>query len=776
MATQLLHTLIQRLHRTVHAPGDGTLTDGELLERWARQRDQAAFELLQWRHGPMVLSTCRRLLSDPHAAEDAYQATWLILVRKAGSIRRGEALAAWLHRVAVRVALRARASAARRRSHEQTGLIEAPAAALPDDMVNCDLRAVLDDEIDRLPGHHRRAFVLCCLEGKSYAEAASQLERPLGTIASWAARAREKLRIRLEHRGVTVAVSAVALGWTSDTLASGLPASLVASTVQAVTPLALGEALPAGLVSARAAALAHGVLRTMFLTRLKIAAVILLTMTAVALGAGGLLHRLRADGPMGESGRVPASTRTSAPPQESPSVATRKKPEPLLRVPMPDRTMMTVALSAHGKLLAISRHDRTPVQLWDVATGKERTLRGHSFSVTALAFSPDGKTLATATGSWLPDGAPGEIKLWDVPTGTERATLGTLRTTVLALAFSPDGKTLASASKTVKLWSIATQKEISEIPVSGGIPWSVAFAPNGKTLAAGVGVWEDKTPGKVILWDPATGKERATLSGHVGAVPCLAFTPDGRTLASADTRGTVKLWDVARARACASIANPGRSFLLQSLVVTSDGKRAIATIMGPHGPDLKEWDVATGKERVTYSGSPDRGYPVGLSPDGARVLLGSHPPVEGSGGRMELWELPFLKMSRLMKREDPQTAAPPGKRKLVVWLADASRAAFPDQPAAGRLHGKPFTVERARIAPYPQDSATVGDRPGKKEWEGGAILCLQQGKEDEPRNRYTIFLAVKPGDTVDGKTFLVPASGLSRQTEKIRDPDGKRWY
>ncbi len=114
--------------------------------------------------------------------------------------------------------------------------------------------------------------------------------------------------------------------------------------------------------------------------------------------------------------------------------------------------------------------------------------------------------------------------------------------------------------------------------------------------------------------------------------------------------------------------------------------------------------------------------------------------------------------------------------KKPGWVADASRADFPDRPAAGRLHGKAFTVERARVAPYGQESGNVGDPPEKWDRVAGAVLKLQQGKDSVPRNSFTIFLAVKPGDTVDGKTFVVPPGGLFKQTEKIMDRDGKGWF
>jgi len=128
----------------------------------------------------------------------------------------------------------------------------------------------------------------------------------------------------------------------------------------------------------------------------------------------------------------------------------------------------------------------------------------------------------------------------------------------------------------------------------------------------------------------------------------------------------------------------------------------------------------------------------------------------------------------VLKRERPDEKAStinePG------WVADASRATLPKRPAAGRLHGRAFAVEMARIAPYSQASGNVGDPPEKQDRVDGAVLTLQQGNDREPTNYYTIFLAVKPGDTVDGKTFVVPAGGLFKQTEKLMDKDGKGWF
>src|SRR5947209_5608903 len=196
MAASPLHTLLRHIRQAAGPPGEGPLTDAQLLERWTGQRDEAAFARLLRRHGPAVLGACQRLLRDPHEAEDAFQATFLVLVRRAGSIRRREALAAWLHRVACRVALRARAAAARRRSRERTEA-RLPAVAAPDQTAGRDLQAVLDEEIDHLPEHYRPALSRCCLEGRSYAEASRDLGRPLGTVASWVARARERLRVRL---------------------------------------------------------------------------------------------------------------------------------------------------------------------------------------------------------------------------------------------------------------------------------------------------------------------------------------------------------------------------------------------------------------------------------------------------------------------------------------------------------------------------------------------------------------------------------------------------
>jgi RNA polymerase sigma factor (sigma-70 family) len=323
MMVRPLGALIRRLRRAAGPPGEGAPTDGQLLSRWVACRDEAAFELLLWRHGPMVLGTCRRLLRDDDSAEDAFQATWLVLLNKAGSVRQPEALGAWLHQVACRVAVRARARADRRARRERPEC-DVPAPAGLDEPSWRDLRGVLDDEIDRLPDHHRRAVVLCCLEGKSHAEAARELGCPQGTLSSWLARARARLRGRLTRRGVTLGSGGLA-ALTAGAAQADLSAVRGGALVRAAAEVAAGRAAPAGAVSAQAAALAEEVLRAMRMTKIKVtlATVVLVLGSAMGLLAyQGQAQQPATEPPANQTGSgaalPPGQQSTTKPPERGP--------------------------------------------------------------------------------------------------------------------------------------------------------------------------------------------------------------------------------------------------------------------------------------------------------------------------------------------------------------------------------------------------------------------------------------------------------------------------
>jgi RNA polymerase sigma factor (sigma-70 family) len=179
-----------------------------LIERFLVSRDQAAFELLVWRHGPLVLGVCRRILGDVHDAEDAFQATFFALARKAGTIGRRGSLSSWLYKVAYRIALRARANRARHKSgavplNEEVIIGQEPQPA--DQAARRDLRPVMDAEISRLPEKYRTPLILCYFQGKSNEEAAATLGCPKGTVLSRLARGKQRLRRLLEQRGLTLA-------------------------------------------------------------------------------------------------------------------------------------------------------------------------------------------------------------------------------------------------------------------------------------------------------------------------------------------------------------------------------------------------------------------------------------------------------------------------------------------------------------------------------------------------------------------------------------------
>jgi RNA polymerase sigma factor (sigma-70 family) len=292
-----LHRLLGMVRR-IAAPDAGPTSDEQLLRRYVATGDESAFELLVWRHGAMVLGVCRRALRDPHAAEDAFQATFFALARQARSVRQGEALPAWLHRVARRVAARAQAAAARQAWHERRAAVAEAILAAED---STELRAVLDEELDRLPERFRLPAVLCYLEGLSTAEAARRLGCPRGTVLSRLATARLKLRVRLTRRGITLpAGGLVVLAGSTDA-----PAALIAPTVRAALAFAAGGT---GAAAPEVIALAKGVLRAMIVSKLKFAAAVALAVGLVGTGAGWVVWPGAGPGPVfAETIQLPSS-------------------------------------------------------------------------------------------------------------------------------------------------------------------------------------------------------------------------------------------------------------------------------------------------------------------------------------------------------------------------------------------------------------------------------------------------------------------------------------
>ncbi len=265
----------QRLCALIETQAGGDQTDGQLLERYAVHCEAAAFAALVRRHGPMVFGLCRRVLRDHHQAEDAFQATFLVLVRKAASLDRRRPLGNWLYTIAYHAALKTRAAGARRLQREAA--VARPDGVEPrDELEATELRQLLDAELHRLPEKYRAPVVLCYLQGRTNEEAAQELGWPSGTVKGRLARARDLLRDRLIRRGLTLSYAVFAAALAEPASAAYLPLGLAERTVEAASAFADNSA------SAPAAAIAKGVLRAMLLTKIKTAALVLATVALVA--------------------------------------------------------------------------------------------------------------------------------------------------------------------------------------------------------------------------------------------------------------------------------------------------------------------------------------------------------------------------------------------------------------------------------------------------------------------------------------------------------------
>jgi RNA polymerase sigma factor (sigma-70 family) len=575
------------------AGGDGR-SDAQLLDDFVRRRDPAAVAAIVRRHGPMVWGVCRRALGH-HDAEDAFQATFLVLARRAESIRPGGLLGNWLYGVARRTALKAKALAARRRAREAT-VDELPEPAAPEPAAWADLRPVLDRELDRLPARYRAVLILCDLEGETRQEAARRLGWPEGTVHSRLSAGRKALAARLARRGL--ALSGGLLTVTLVEQATGrVPVEVFHRTVQLLSDPAVAPAVTA--------VLAQKVIKAMTLGRLKLPALVL---AAAGLVGGGLFLRPAAGDP-----------RPSAP-----AVTVTADDQPVL---LKGHTgpVFDLAYSPDGRRLVSTGLDRT-VRVWEARTGKElHALKVHTLPVVAVAFEPDGKHFVTAAAeSWSGpnfDRTPGEVKRWDTATGLEVRTYaapGGLPT--LGVAVSPDGSRLAVTGgangfpATVTCLDLRTGAPVWTHERTPKLNWPyqpVDFSPDGRLIVAACG------KGEVDVLEATTGKPVFSTAALPDPALAVRFSPDGSWFAAAGIGKPpgVRAFESQTGKRLPTIDTDLR--WVRKLDFRKDGKLlAAAAVFG-----VRVFDTASGQTVLTLKDFKCNVNGVAFSPDGSKLAV-----------------------------------------------------------------------------------------------------------------------------------------------------------
>lgn len=587
--------IMRHLHRLLQTE-TADLADAQLLRSFASIRDEACFATLVRRHGHLVLGVARRVLANVHDAEDVFQATFLVLARKAHSIRKQEALASWLYGVAHRLAMKVRKQAARRREIEKS-LLPTPNGEPPMAGNLRELQAVLEDEVARLPTKYRMSFVLCCLEGKSREEVARELGWKKGTLASRLDQARKLLASRLSRRGVTLAAALTATELVGGASAAAMSDVMVESTLQAAIAFAGGHAT--GAASAQATSLAMGMLKS----RILIGLVLTLALSLIAAGAvWAALHAMESPGdhhvaitleqpPVHE--KQPARTKTDKQGDPLPGEALARLGTLRQRAPGAH-----VAVSADGKSIITAGDDLT-VRVWDAVTGNLRSVKQLPDAGSyRTCLSPKGKYLLST--SHTQDKR--RLLVWDLAAVKLAHFLDLSRTDMLeGVAFSADEGQVAIAETTnfrkhyIRVWNLNTgnlrtlhqyDREYTRFyfdPV-------VQFTPDSRKLVA---VQRDD---KTRCWDVTTDKllweivdrhigsqfycftsdSKAIISGHTkldvdtgkilpwtpppkeAQIP-LRCSPDGRLVAFLTYHGSIQLCEIATGKLVTEVPRPART-------------------------------------------------------------------------------------------------------------------------------------------------------------------------------------------------------------------------
>jgi RNA polymerase sigma factor (sigma-70 family) len=549
--------------------------DGELVTRFAQSRDPAAFAELVRRHGPTIFGVCRRVLGHAQDAEDAFQAVWLVLARRAADVRPPGAVGPWLYGVAVRTATKARALAMKRR-HRQ--LAAAKPEAVEDAPAAADLGPVLDEELARLPERYRRAVVACDLNGRSRSQAARDLGWPEGTVAARVAKGRELLAARLRRRGVTLSSAALAAVLASAARAD-LPPALAANAVAAALEFAAGSA--SASVPPVSVVLAEGVMRAMSASRWKLPAVVLMT---AGLAAGGAVLAATAGPPA--TPRDPDPVRPTAVAKAAP-VPTGPTWREQKVLDHPGWLVGSVAYSPDGKTLVVGGTGGK-VAAYDAAELRRRWDADVGGDFTAVAVAPDGKSVAAT----FTDG----VRFLDAASGKVGDTLEEKGSNPRVVAFFPEqpvGDTGLTAKKVIFgnlhqyfvktwiQWPNVSGSGLTYMPAEKAPPdphaVPLAVDPAGKRAVTNGPI--DRDTGKSVFWawSAGSGEANHVFGGHTAPVLAAAWSKDGKTIVSGDARGTVIVWDAETFQEKGRTALSGR---VAAVAVSTDGTWAAAAVAG----------------------------------------------------------------------------------------------------------------------------------------------------------------------------------------------------
>ncbi len=627
MPSTPLSSVLRFLH-DVAAPKLQQCSDSELLHAFAARRDEAAFAVLVRRHGALVLNVCRHVLGHEQDAEDAFQGTFFVLARKAGSLGNVGSLAGFLHGVAYRLSLKAKRDAARRRKHEK--LAPLPTSPDTDGLAWREVQALIEEEIERLPQKYRTPFIRCYLQGLSRAEAARELDVKEGTIWSRLSWARRRLQERLSRRGVSLSAALATLAF-SDASSSAALFQLREVVVKSARTFAAKETLT-DAAAMRAAALAQAGMQTFAAGKGKTA--VLAVFLLLATGTGGALFQALTP----QTPKDQPQTKTPLPPNNGgarPRVDVHGDPLPegavarlgTVRFRM-SGLVYACAWSPDGKTLAASSVDKS-IAFFDAATGRRlRQFQGNSSAATSLAYAPDSRTLATGHEN-------GTIAIWNCDTAKMvrqfRASDRGPIWRVWSLAFTPDGKGLISAGedKIIRLWDPATGKEVRRFTGHEKDVRCSILSPDGRTLISAAGE-------EIRLWETATGKLIRRFKEHKKPIRALTVSPDGKLLASGSEDGQIFLWKIATGviwrrypEDPKALQRGGPAGPANALAFSPDGK---IFAVGRADYRLTLWDMATGNhffqmgsignDTFTRGAYHEGGIPcVGFSPDGKKLVF-----------------------------------------------------------------------------------------------------------------------------------------------------------